>query len=389
MPTEGDPGDPRVADAAAAAKGAYVHVPFCRRICPYCDFAVVAGAEDQRDRYVAALVTEIGSTEPLDAPLDAVFVGGGTPTRVEPEGLGRIIRAIADRHGLAPDAEVSLEANPEDWSPEVAQRLRAAGFTRVSFGVQSFNPEVLASLGRLHSPSDARRAIAEARSGGFASINADLIFGTPGESLASWRRSVDAALDSGIDHLSTYALTVELGTPLSRSIRAGAQAPDPDVQADMWEAAAERAVAAGLVRYETSNFARPGHGCTYNLLTWAQGEYLAFGTGAHGHRRGVRTRNVRRLDRYLDTVESGSSPVQGSEEIRGWAAEQERLMLGLRRVGGVETGAGGAALLETDAGRRLLDAGVIVSEAARIRVARPLLGDEAVRAVLALDAPEC
>ncbi|HSG79831.1 MAG TPA: radical SAM family heme chaperone HemW, partial [Acidimicrobiia bacterium] len=311
------PDDPGLADAAAGLVGAYLHIPFCRRVCPYCDFAVVAGAEDRMGRYVDALVAEIGGLEPFARPLDAVFVGGGTPTRLPADLHGRVLGALRERFGVSTDVEVSLEANPEDWSPELAEGLVRAGFTRVSFGAQSFDPSVLAALGRMHAPADSTRAITEARTAGFASISVDLIFGTPGETLDSWCASVERALDPGIDHLSMYALTVELGTPLSRAVRAGAPAPDPDLQADMWEAADELAATAGFVRYETSNVARPGHPCRYNLLTWAQGEYAAAGLGAHGHREGVRTRNVRRLDRYLETVEAGRSPVQGSERIVG------------------------------------------------------------------------
>jgi oxygen-independent coproporphyrinogen-3 oxidase len=241
----------------------------------------------------------------------------------------------------------------------------------------------------MHTPADAARAVDEARTAGFESINLDLIFGTPGETLGSWSRSVERAIDTGIDHLSSYALTVELGTPLSRAVRAGAPSPDQDLQADMWEAADELAASAGLVRYETSNVARPGHPCRYNLLTWAQGEYAAVGLGAHGHRSGVRTRNLRRLDRYLEAVEAGRSPVQGSERVEGWAAEQERLMLGLRRRAGVVSGRGGRLLVDSPAGARLRDAGVLEVDGDRIRVARPLLGDAVVRDVLALEVDEC
>ncbi|MDX1689973.1 MAG: radical SAM family heme chaperone HemW [Acidimicrobiia bacterium] len=383
------PDAPEVADGAAGRVGAYVHVPFCRRVCPYCDFAVVAGAEDLADRYVDALVAEIGGADPFDRPLDAVFVGGGTPSRLTAAALGRVVDALAVRFGIASDAEVALEANPEDWSQGYAADLVAAGFTRVSLGAQSWEMGVLERLGRMHAPGDAAAAVADARAAGFESVNVDLIFGTPGETLRSWRDGVAAALDTGVDHLSTYALTVERGTPLSRAVAAGAPAPDPDLQAEMWEVGASLAAGAGLVRYETSNHARPGHAAVYNLLTWAQGDYAAFGTGAHGHRRGRRTRNMRRLDRYLEAVEGGGTAVQGVEEVTGWAAEQERLLLGLRRTAGVTAGAGGARLLGSPEGRRLVEAGVLEAVGGRLRVARPLLGDEVARAVLALDPREC
>lgn len=378
------PDDERLADAAAVDRAAYVHVPFCRRVCPYCDFAVVAGADHLAERYVEAVVAEI-EREPTWGPLHAVAFGGGTPSRLSVEQLGRIVAALRDRFGLVDGAEVSLEANPEDWRPGLAGRLGAVGFTRVSLGVQSFDAETLAALGRLHGPAEAKGAVRDVKAAGL-STNVDLIFGTPGETMQRWLRSVDTALALGPDHLSVYALTVERGTELGRAVASGAPAPDPDLQAAMYEAAGERI---GLVRYEVSNFARPGHVCRYNLITWAQGEYVAFGAAAHDHRDGVRHRNVRRIDRYLERIEAGDSPVQGVERLDAWGRELERVFLGLRRVAGVEPGSAGRALLETSAGRRLLEAGVIELLQGRLVVAKPLLTDEVSREVLALKRADC
>jgi putative oxygen-independent coproporphyrinogen III oxidase len=388
-PSGARPDDAALADAAARRRGAYVHIPFCHRVCPYCDFTVVADRDDLADRYLGALAAEITTAPPFSGPLDAVFVGGGTPSRIAPGALGRLLRALADRLGLAPGAETTLEANPEDWSPARAEGLVAAGFNRVSLGAQSFDAGVLAALGRRHQPEQTEHAVAAAREAGFASVNLDLICGTPGESAASWRRSVERALAAGIDHLSVYPLTVEHGTALSRAVAAGAPAPDPDHQAALWEEADRLASRAGLVRYETSNFARPGHACLYNLITWAQGEYAGFGAGAHRHRDGVRSWNLRRVDRYVDRLEAGESPVSGEEALDPWERERERLVLGLRRAAGVVAGEGGGRLEESAAGRRLLAAGVLARGGDRLRVARPLLGDEAARAVLALEAGDC
>lgn len=378
---------PALAEAAGQWSAAYVHVPFCARLCPYCDFAVVAGRDEEIGRYVGALVKEIG-LEPEWRPLEAVYIGGGTPSRLAPEQLGAVVRELLERFGLNDHAEVSLEANPEDWSPGPADGLRYAGFNRVSFGAQSFDPDVLRSLGRRHGPDQAEAAVSIARRSGFESINIDLIFGTPGETDASWRSTVDRALGLEPDHLSLYALTVERGTALSRAIAAGAPAPDPDRQADAYEMAGELCRSAGLDRYEVSNWARPGHACVYNLITWAQGEYLAFGTGAHSHRDGVRRRNIRRLDAYLARVESGTRPLQGAETLNPWQREQERLLVGLRRRAGVVSGAGGAALLASPWGERLQRAGVLGLRGDRLVVLRPLLGDEVGRAVLALQPGE-
>ncbi len=382
------PDDPTLADGAADLRGAYVHIPFCARVCPYCDFAVVAGRDDAISRYIDAVLAEV-EMEPTWGALDAVHFGGGTPSVLSADALSRIAGALAERFGLSRGAEMAIEANPEDWSDRYAQRLLEAGFDRVSFGVQSFDPDVLRSLGRRHDVGQAERAVAGALRSGFRSVSLDLIYGTPGESMESWRMSVAQAVGLGAHHLSTYALTVERGTELGRLVAAGAPAPDPDGQASKWEAAAEAASAAGMVRYETSNFARPGHPSRYNLLTWAQGEYVAFGTGAHGHRDGVRRRNVRKLDAYLDRVERGVRPEAGRDRHDAWGREQERVMLGLRRAAGVLSGDGGAALLASAWGARLVASDVLVQRAGRIRVERPLLGDEAVRAVLALKPGDC
>jgi len=380
-----------LAGQASSWRSAYVHVPFCARRCPYCDFAVVAageaGAEDT-ERYVEALIDEIG-LESGPFPIDAVNFGGGTPTRLDGSDLERIIASIRDRFGLASDAEVSIEANPEDWSPRYAAALRGAGFNRVSFGVQSFDPTVLAYLGRRHSPEQAERAVIDARSAGFETVNIDLIYGAPVETDPSWTATVDRALALRPDHVSAYALTVEGGTELSRSVRDGAPAPDADVQADRWERLAAQTSSVGLVRYEISNWATPGHACRYNLSTWAMGEFVAFGTGAHDHRDGTRARNVRRLDAYVERVERGERPRSGSEHLSDFERERERFMVGLRLAAGVEAGCVGSAFLASAEGRRLLDARVIGSADGRVRVVRPLLTDLVARSVLSVSPEDC
>jgi oxygen-independent coproporphyrinogen-3 oxidase len=305
---------------------------------------------------------------------------------MNPADLGRVLAALEAGFGLGPGAEVSIEANPEDLLPGMAAALADAGFNRISLGVQSFDPAVLLSLGRTHTPDEAAAAIAEAVAA-FGSVNVDLIYGTPGESDGSWADSVDRAIDAGIHHLSAYALTVEKGTPLGRAVLAGAEAPDPDDQASKYELVVAAAEAAKLFRYETSNFARSGHHCRYNLLTWGQGEYAAFGNGAHRHRDGIRSWNVRRVDRYIER--SATSAVSGDERLDSWGREVERVAIGLRRVAGVISGVAGGALFESPAGQRLADAGVIELSAGRIRVLKPLLGDEVARTLLALPPGDC
>jgi putative oxygen-independent coproporphyrinogen III oxidase len=382
-PTTVRPDSPELADSAASAATAYVHVPFCARVCPYCDFAVVAGRDELMGRYTRALAAEVGMARDW-RPLDALYFGGGTPSRFGSQRLAGVVEAIRRRFQLAPGAEVTLEANPEDWTPQLAAELVAAGFTRVSFGAQSFSTPVLLALGRRHLPPDVIAAVTAARTEGFASINLDLIFGTPGETIESWRETVEAAIALEVDHVSCYALTVEKGTPLSRAVARGAPAPDPDLQADQYELAAELLAAAGYVRYEVSNWARPGHACLYNLAVWAQGEYEAFGNGAHGFRHGARFRNIRRLDAYLQRVEEGELPRAGEEPVSGWDAELDRMFVGLRRAAGVADGPGVEAFLGSEEGRRLLELGVVEHARGRLRVTQPLLTDAVERAVLSL-----
>jgi oxygen-independent coproporphyrinogen-3 oxidase len=285
---------------------------------------------------------------------------------------------------------VSLEANPEDWSPELATALVAAGVNRVSLGVQSLSRTVLDTLGRAHRAETALQAIATARQAGVRSIGIDLIFGAVGETEGSWAETVTAALEAQPDHISIYALTVERGTALSRAVRAGeVNPPDFDFQADAYEHFVDAATASGFTRYEVSNFAKPGHTVRYNLATWAQGDYVAFGLGAHGHREGVRRRNVRRLEAYLRMVESGRRPQAGADTISDWPAEQERVMLGLRRAAGVKAGDAGGCLWSSTTGARLRSAGVVRMQGDRLVVTRPLLTDDVARNVLSLSPGDC
>ena len=385
------PDSAALAEAASSWRSAYVHIPFCARRCPYCDFAVVAADEPgggEVGRYVDAVVSEVGM-EPRPFPVDAVNFGGGTPTRISPSHLDRLLEEIDARLGIASGAEISIEANPEDWTYDCAGELRRVGFNRVSFGVQSLDPGVLRRLGRAHSPDQATRAILAANEAGFETVSVDLIYGTPGESDMSWRRSVDRVLALEPSHLSAYALTVEGGTAFSRSIMAGAPAPDPDQQADRFEYMDDAAAEAGLIRYEVSNWAREGHHCRYNLSTWAMGEFAAFGTGAHDHRFGVRSRNIRRLDAYLARIESGERARSGSEELDSFESERERFVVGLRLAAGVALGSIGGPFLASEGGRRLIDAGVVELRDGRVAVLRPLLTDLVARSVLSVSLDDC
>jgi oxygen-independent coproporphyrinogen-3 oxidase len=230
--------------------------------------------------------------------------------------------------------------------------------------------------------------VQRARAAGFVNVSLDLIFGTPVESDLSWERSLTAAVAVVPDHVSCYALTVEPGTPLNSEVRSGATGPDPDVQADRYEYADRLLAAAGLERYEVSNWSRPGHECRYNLTVWAQGEYEAYGNGAHRFVGGVRSHNVRRLDAYLDRVEQGMRPISGEERIHGWEGELDRMFVGLRRSVGVANGPGVGALLGTPGGELLLRERVIEVRDGRLVVGRPLLTDAVHREVLGLEPPD-
>lgn len=374
-------------DGFAEKAGAYVHIPFCSAVCPYCDFAVVAGRDDLTERYCDAVVAEIERDTPWN-PLDAVYFGGGTPSRIPVDFIDRILRTLEIRHGLADGAEISLEANPEDFTAGNAEGLRTAGFNRISFGAQSFDVNVLLALGRRHGPDQIGRSVATAREAGFGNVSVDLIYGTPGETAHSWIDTLESAVANEPDHVSCYALTVEPGTPLGRRVRAGAPAPDPDTQADRSEVADRILTQAGLVRYEVSNWSKPGMECVYNAIVWAQGGYVAYGNGAHRFRAGTRSRNVRRLETYLSAIEDNGSPVGGAEEISGWDSEIDRLFVGLRRTAGVFPGPGGAALAGSPDGVRLVEAGVLSAFEDRVTVNIPMLTDEVLRAVVALEQPQ-
>jgi len=374
---------PFEADRYAKDPAAYVHIPFCSALCPYCDFAVVVGRDDLTNRYVEAVLAEIGMSPPWHE-LKAVYFGGGTPSRMEPELLGRILDVLRSQHGIAEDAEISLEANPEDFTHDRAEALLQVGFNRVSFGAQSFDESLLLSLGRRHGPDQIETSVTRARSAGFANVSLDLIFGTPGETDETWKRTLERALAVEPDHLSCYALTVERGTPLGRAVGGGAPAPEPDVQADRYEQA-QRII--DLEQYEVSNWATAKHECRYNLTVWAQGEYDAFGNGAHGFRNGRRFRNHRRIEAYMDRVAGGNAPRAGEDTIQGWELELDRLIVGLRRTVGVSHGPGTRALLASEDGRRLASLGVLADDGQRLKVAQPLLTDAVLRSLLALEAP--
>ena len=332
--------------------GVYVHIPFCARRCEYCAFATWTDRHHLMAAYAAACISEIGRQHP--APATSVFFGGGTPSLLPPSLLTDILSAIP-RHE---DAETTVECNPDTVSQGLLAAYVDAGVSRLSLGVQSTAPHVLRALGRTHDPSSVARSVELARAAGFTDINIDLIYGSPAETDADWRATLDAVLALEPQHVSAYALTVEPGTPLASD---PARHPDDDVQATRYEVADEVLGAAGLRNYEISNWARPGHECRHNVLYWSQGDYLGVGCAAHSHRRGRRWWNVRTPERYIDAIARGRSPVAGEERLTDEERATEAVQLGLRTRNGVPATAVTSAI-----SAELATAGLVASRDGRV-----------------------
>jgi len=326
--------------------GVYVHVPFCRVRCGYCDFNTYTSEElrgARRSDYAGQVEQELAIAQEVLAdlprrPASTVFFGGGTPTLLPASDLVAMLGSVVDAFGLAPGAEVTTEANPDSVDLDYLRALRAAGFTRVSFGMQSVVPHVLATLERTHDPARIPLVVAWAREAGLA-VSLDLIYGTPGESLADWRASLEHVIAQRPDHVSAYALIVEDGTKLARQIRSGQVAqPDDDLQADMYELADRLLGEAGYGWYEVSNWAaRPDQVSRHNLAYWRGHDWWGAGPGAHSHVGGVRWWNVKHPSAYADRLSVGHSPGAGRETLDAEAQRVERVLLGTRIREGLPT----------------------------------------------------
>lgn len=325
----------------------YVHVPFCRLVCAYCDFVTVGGRAHDIPRYVDALLAEL-ALRPPDGELRTIYFGGGTPSLLPAGDVARIVDAACARWGGAAPEEVTLEANPSARETPEWAALRAAGITRLSLGVQSLRDEDLRALTRGHTSGEARAAFSAARAAGFDNISIDLIYGVPGQSLASWDEVLVAALDLGPDHLSLYALSLALepdawAAPPRRGAlrwrrRVAAEQDDGEAVAQ-YRLAEERLAAAGYEHYELSSWARPGRQSRHNGAYWARRPYTGLGAGAHSFDGTTRSWNVRDLDRYLVAVDRGQRPLEGSEALDEATREWEAIALGLRRVAGLSRAA--------------------------------------------------
>ena len=369
--------------------GLYLHVPYCASICGYCDFnTYVASAGDAGPQgHVDLLLAELSlAVEELGAPrtVDTIFLGGGTPTLLGADELARLMRGVTQLMELAPGAEVTTEANPESVDLASLTKLREAGYTRVSLGMQSSTPHVLAALERQHSPGRAIDAAREAAAAGFEHISLDLIYGTPGESAADWDESLHAALSANPDHVSAYALTIEQGTRLAAQIRAGkAQAPDDDVLAERYEQAERMLSAAGFGWYELSNWARDdGARCRHNDNYWSGGDWWGAGPGAHSQIDGERWMNTRRPQAWGTAIAAGKLPREQRERPNAEAHTLERVMLGVRRREGIAVDAlPGSAAASQLAADGLLDAQALEHGRAVLTITGRLLAD---RVTLAL-----
>ncbi|WP_395657777.1 radical SAM family heme chaperone HemW [Nocardioides sp.] len=397
VPEDGSLPESALAGVGTRPFGVYVHVPFCTVRCGYCDFNTYTASElgpgASRASYADTAIAEVRRARRVlgaaDVPVSTVFVGGGTPTLLPPDDLGRILRAVDDELGLAPGAEVTTEANPDSVDAAALARLREVGFTRVSFGMQSAVPHVLATLDRTHDPRRVPDVVAWARAAGFersagGSLSLDLIYGTPGESVADWETTLDAALACDPDHVSAYSLIVEDGTALARRVKRGElPMPDEDDLADKYLLADERLAAAGLSWYEVSNWARDEDArCRHNLLYWTGGDWWGVGPGAHSHVGGVRWWNVKHPAAYADRLAADRSPAHAREVLGDEDRRVERVLLELRLRDGLPVDVLDAAGRAAVPG--LVERGLVVEERARLVPTRTgrLLADALVRDLL-------
>jgi putative oxygen-independent coproporphyrinogen III oxidase len=393
VPARQPDGEPAPADGALPASalaelgsrpfGVYVHVPFCVTRCGYCDFNTYTSGD--RGGFVRAALAEVDlAARVVDgrvAHVDTVFLGGGTPTLLDPAQLAAVLEHLDARLGLAPDVEVTVEANPDTVDPASLGALRAAGVTRVSFGVQSVREHVLAALERRHDADRALDAIGEARAAGFAHVSADLIYGAPGESAEDWQASLEAVVRAGAHHVSTYGLVVEPGTRLHAQVRSGAlAAPDPDAMADRYLAADALLGAAGYRWYELASWSRePGAECRHNVGYWRSADWWGVGPGAHSHVGGTRWWNVLHPARYAALLDDGRSPALARETLGPDARRMERVLLELRLAGGLDVSLVDASALDGLAADGLLEVG---QGCARLTLAGRLVADAVARALI-------
>lgn len=318
--------------------GLYIHIPFCRSKCEYCDFYSLSGREARMDDYQRALLTHVAEAAPQAASytVDTVYFGGGTPSFYGEKRLTALLKHIRKYYTVDKQAEITLEANPDSVDLKMLKRLRKAGFNRISLGVQSADDGQLASLGRPHTFAQARQAVAWARQAKFENLNLDLIYGLPGQSEENWHATVERALELEPEHISAYGLKVEEGTPLYRRVERGEVLPDDDTQADCYLWTVERMERAGYEQYEISNFAKPGFSSRHNCKYWLTQPYMGFGPGAHSDFGSRRYSFIRDLEGYIKGILEGGAIVDEDDQIPQKERSGEYLMLRLRTAHGIE-----------------------------------------------------
>ncbi len=380
---------------AGSNLGLYLHVPFCASRCGYCDFntytATELGDSVRRDSFHEVLAAEVRFAAVAlgddRRAVDTVFVGGGTPTLLGSAALVSLLDAVQAEFGLAPGAEVTTEANPDSVDEGMLDELRAGGYTRISFGMQSTSTSVLRVLDRTHTPGASLAAARAAARAGFEHVNLDLIYGTPGESDDDLRRSVEEAIDAGVDHVSAYSLIVEDGTPLARRVRRGElPAPDDDIAAARYAIVDRLLTDAGMTWYEVSNWARPGGECRHNLGYWSDDDWWGIGPGAHSHRGGERWWNLKHPRTYADRLAAGLSPEEGREVLTEDQRRMERVMLGVRLAAGLPVASlddAGREQAEVEARAGLIDPTALASGRVVLTDDGRLLADAVIRRLVA------
>lgn len=320
--------------------GIYIHIPFCRRKCPYCDFYSVEKDDNLISEFNDALLTEIqiqSRNKWVDRVYNTIYFGGGTPPLIGASNIAAIVKTLRSTFNISPRSEITIEANPESVTTDFFKDIKQAGVNRVSIGVQSFNDDVLKKLGRIHNSKKASEAIDSAHDAGFERVSIDLIFGVPGQTVDSWRDTLWETVNKNPVHVSTYGLTIEKGTAFDKMINKGDMvAPDSDLQAEMYQVMYSVLGDAGFNRYEVSNFAKFGYESQHNVKYWRDDKFLGLGPSAHSYDGELRMSNYKNIDKYLTAIKKGKVPINFKEKLTSIQRAEERLLLGLRLAEGID-----------------------------------------------------
>ncbi|MCE5312656.1 MAG: radical SAM family heme chaperone HemW [Nitrospiraceae bacterium] len=315
----------------------YIHIPFCLSKCRYCDFNSIPLNHKLSERYVGALINEMVQRSKDEPPINTVYIGGGTPTILDADQLREVMHHLRQNFDITSDAEITIEANPGTIDSGKLDAIISSGINRLSMGVQSFNDEELAFMGRLHKSADVEKAVNAARNAGFKNLSLDLIYGLPKQNVQQWQENLKKAFALMPEHISVYELTIEDGTPFADDLIMGRfNMPDEDLISDMYYLAIDKMAEAGFHQYEISNFARPGYECRHNLNYWNSGAYLGLGAGAHSFWNNIRSSNTKEITGYCNCIEKLSDTTAEQDFINEAEAVKETIFLGLRKVEGID-----------------------------------------------------